>query len=448
MTRLAKRTSEFTERCSYRWRFRQPREQSVHVTRHHCIWQYPEGQRCASLMDVGFIEQKFPPSLDLARDLVNAYGWNATSYQILHTRMHHWFSGTHPAVVGYTRRYDVLVAAGAPVCQAESLAAICDQFEDFAARQGCRVCYVCAEERLRALVARSPRHAVIALGAQPVWNPQGWPNITRRRASLRAQLHRTRNKEVIVELMDAANAATDPELRSILREWLGGRLLPPLHFLVEPNVLEGVMADRRVLVARRHGKAVAFLVASPAKVRNGYLIELLARSSAAPNGSSELLVDAAMRLLAGEGCEYVTLGLVGLAHAADNEIRGNPAWLRALMYFARAHANRFYNFRGIERFRLKFAPDRWEPVYAISNERRFSPGTLYAVGAAFSGIPPWAAIAMGIAKAGHEELKRARRSIRRVLAPIPDHVNAWLVQTVCSTKTAIFGSPSAPSIDA
>ena len=114
-----------------------------------------------------------------------------------------------------------------------------------------------------------------------------------------------------------------------------------------------------------------------------------------PNGASELLIDAAMRRFASEGCDYVTLGLVALAHAADEEIRRNPAWLRILMYFARAHANRFYNFRGLERFRVKMAPERWETIYAISNEPRFSVRSLYAMGGAFSGIAPWAAIAIG-----------------------------------------------------
>jgi phosphatidylglycerol lysyltransferase len=154
-----------------------------------------------------------------------------------------------------------------------------------------------------------------------------------------------------------------------------------------------------------HGQAIAFLVASPVPARNGYLVELLARSPHAPNGTSELLIDAAMRQFLAEGRNYVTLGLVALAHSADREIRHNPWWLRVLMHFARAHANRFYNFRGLEQFRLKMWPDSWDPVFAISNERRLSLNTLYAVGGAFSGIAPWRAIAIGVAKAVRQEIR-------------------------------------------
>ncbi|HYZ84267.1 MAG TPA: DUF2156 domain-containing protein [Bryobacteraceae bacterium] len=345
--------------------------------------------------------------LELAREIVLEYGWNATSYQILNPGISLWFSKTQRAVIGYIRRNGVLLVAGAPVCEAKALEVVCEEFESYAEQQGQRVCYVCAEKRLLLVLAHSTDHAAVALGAQPAWNPHKWPEILQGRASLRAQLRRAVNKGVVVDTVSAERAVVDRELRDVLREWLSGRRLPPLHFLAEPNVIGGVLADRMMLVARQRGVPVAFLVASPARARGGYLVELLARSSSAPNGSGELLIDAAMRRFAEESCEYATLGLVALAHAADEEIRCNPGWLRPLMYFARAHANRFYNFRGLEQFRMKMSPERWETIYAISNERRFSPGTLYAIGSAFSGIPPWAAIGLGIAKAIREELRAA-----------------------------------------
>ena len=362
--------------------------------------------------EVSVYEKSPAATLESAREIVIAHGWNATSYQILNPGIRHWFSSNLPSVIGYTQRGRVLLVAGSPICDTDSLLKVCDEFEVFARGQGCRVCYVCAEERLRSLFAGSPNHATIALGSQPVWHPGAWPSVLRNRASLRAQLHRARNKGVTVESVEIQDAANNPELRRVLREWLDGRHLPPLHFLVEPNVLDGVLADRIILLARRDSVPVAFLVASPTRARNGYLVELLARSPAAPNGTSELLIDAAMRRFAEDSCEYATLGLVALAHAADGEIGRNPSWLRALIYFARAHANRFYNFRGLEHFRVKMVPERWEPVFAIANEPQFSPFTLYAMGAAFSGIAPWAAIALGIAKAAREEVRAVFRGQR------------------------------------
>ncbi len=239
-----------------------------------------------------------------------SYGWNATSCQILNAGIEHWFSSMRHAVVGYARRGSLLAVAGAPVCAPELLPDICAEFETYARGMGCRVCYVCAESRLHSLFAQSPNHAAVVLGAQPVWDPRTWPGVVQGRASLRAQLNRARNKGVVVEFVAPEAATTNPELRRVLREWLNARRLPPLHFLVEPDVLGGIVHDRVVLSATRNGKAVAFLVAFPIVAKDGYLVELLARSPSAPNGASELLIDAAMQRFAREDREYVTLGLV------------------------------------------------------------------------------------------------------------------------------------------
>jgi phosphatidylglycerol lysyltransferase len=343
-----------------------------------------------------------------ARELVMTYGWNTTAYQILNPGLHHWYASHELAVVAYTRRQNVLLVAGAPVCDAAALVAVMAEFEQHARLQGCRVCYVCAAERMRVAVAGRAEYSTIVIGAQPVWNPQRWARVIESRRSLRAQLARARNKGVMVEAIPCALGRDDPELDRVLDEWLRSRGLPPLHFLVEPRTFDGAVADRVLLVARRAGTAVAFLVASPVVARNGFLIEQVARSPRAPNGVSELLIDAAMRRFAEDGREYVTLGLVALSNQVGGANEINPWWLRLMMTFARAHANRFYNFRGLERFRLKMLPAHWETIYAISNESRFSLRTLYALGEAFSGISPWRALGLGVLRALSHELRRLR----------------------------------------
>jgi phosphatidylglycerol lysyltransferase len=348
-----------------------------------------------------------------ARELVMAHGRNATAYQILNPGISHWFDSRADAVVGYVGRGAWLLAAGEPVCAGENLAETAARFEAFARSRGRSVCYVCAAEPMRELLASSPEHSAIAMGAQPVWNPAEWHRIVRSRRSLRAQLSRSVNKGVRIETLapnDSGDGADKDEIRQTLLEWLQSRRLPPMHFLVEPEVLAGVVDDRILLVARREGRIVAFLVASPVTGRNGFLIEELARSPRAPNGTSELLIDAAMNRFAEAGCTYATMGLVALAQGSTS---GNPLWLRGLMHIARAHANRFYNFRGLERFRAKMHPGSWERLYAISNERRFSPQALYAVGGAFSGISPVRAIGIGVLKGAREEFKTLLRKLSR-----------------------------------
>ncbi|HET7563712.1 MAG TPA: DUF2156 domain-containing protein [Gemmatimonadaceae bacterium] len=335
-----------------------------------------------------------------ARELVLRYGWNATAYQILNPGIRYWFSTRGDAVVGFVTRHHVRVVAGAPVCAEDRLADVSAEFERDARAAGDRVCYFGAGARLEAVYARRVTHSMIALGAQPSWDPRRWPQMIATRASVRAQLNRARNKGVAVSRWPSERATRNPELQRCLAEWLQARPLPPLHFLVEPQTL-ALLFDREVFVAERQGAPVGFLVASPVPARNGWLIEQFVRGRRATNGTAELLIDTAMRTLAAQHATYVTLGLAPLSRHA-RPIPG-PLWLRVLLGWVRLHGRRFYNFEGLETFKAKFQPDEWEDILAIYSEPGFSPRALYAIAAAFSDRSPPSMLVRALWKAVRQE---------------------------------------------
>lgn len=347
---------------------------------------------------------------DRAREVVLRHGWNATAYQIVNPGISHWFSRRGDAVVGYVRSGRVLVVAGAPVCAAERVASVAVEFEAGARAAGDRVCYFGAGERLESVYQSDREHSIVGLGAQPSWDPGSWPGIVRRKASLRAQLNRSRNKGVAVSRWLSERAHGDPGLRRCLEEWLATRRLPTLHFLVEPETLDR-LDDRRVFVAEREGEPVAFLVASPVPARNGWLIEQIIRGDGAPNGTSELLIDAAMRSLAVAGADYVTLGLAPLSRHSSYDRVPNPLWLRATLRWIRAHGRRFYNFEGLDSFKSKFEPEAWEEITAISYGTSFPPASLYAIVAAFGGGSPLAFVIRAMWKAVDQELRWLRARV-------------------------------------
>jgi phosphatidylglycerol lysyltransferase len=340
-----------------------------------------------------------------ARALVLRYGWNSTCFQIVNPGIELWFSSGGDAVVGFVRRGGVRVVAGAPVCPHERLPAVLEEFEQ--CRQGC-VCYFGAEGRVRSLLGNRSDYSAVTLGAQPIWRPEEWVRAFDRDPSLRAQRNRALNKGVRVNEWTAMKAADHPELWRCLREWLSTRGLPPLHFLVEPATL-GNLEGRRVFVAERVGRPVGFVVLSPVPERRGWLTEQFVRGHDAPNGTVELALDTAIRAIAADGDEYVTMGIVPLSrrHAGfppADEMDANPAWLNVLLGWTRAHGRRFYDFDGLDTFKSKFHPDEWEAIYAISKEPRFSPRTLYAIAAAFSQGSPLLAVIRGLGRAVHQEL--------------------------------------------
>lgn len=348
------------------------------------------------------------PNIARARKLVLAHGWNSTSFQIINPGIELWFSAAGDAAVGYVASNRVRVVAGAPVCEKERLADVVAEFEADAKTAQAHVCYFAAESRLESIVSDSSDHTKFLIGAQPAWDPAHWANGVASHRSLRAQLNRARNKGVSVAEWPVDKAREHPELTQVLHDWLDSKGLPPLHFMVESDTLSRLQ-NRRVFVGERGGNVVGFVVLSPIGKRNGWLLEQFPHKPGAPNGTVELMIDTAMRTLAADGYEYATLGLSPLSTRAVVEPFDNPAWLRFLLGWLRKHGQRFYNFDGLDSFKAKLRPERWEPVFAVSNEPQVSFRTLYAIASAFSGSAPIRMLFGGVLRAAVTEARWLKR---------------------------------------
>jgi len=394
-----------------------------------------------------------------ARQLVVRHGWNSTSYQVLGAGLRHWFSPSGDALVGYAEHAGVRLVAGVPVTDEERLVAAARGFERQARADGFRVAYFAAEERFRTLT--TGRYAAAVVGFQPVWDVGLWRERFDGSVSLRAQRSRARNKGVVVEEVPLhgglvpSRAAED--LRACLRSWMAARSLAPLGYLTAADPLgllrEGTVAsdapgdrpsDRMLFVARLRGRVVAYLVASPVPARRGWMVEQVVRGADAPNGTTESLVDACARALAETGAARLTLGLAPLARrvgaesdedgaakrtaqaeaalaagtpmavAVAAELRDpTPTWLRWAFRWAYARGGWLYDFAGLEAFKAKFRPDRWEPVYLLSDERELSPRTMVAVAAAFTGGRPLRTAAAGIGRAAGRGRRRSGKRAQR-----------------------------------
>ncbi len=364
----------------------------------------PSGHR----FDHGVRDASTERDVPRARALALKYGWNAMAYQVVNEGMQHWFAADGDAVIGYVRTHGVCLVAGAPICDAERLADVLTEWERFLFAAGLKACYFGAAGRIFDALHHRKGYSTVVLGAQPVWHPARWPQILEQSASLRSQTHRARNKGVTVSEWTSERASADDRLRLCLEQWLRSRGLPTLHFLVEPHTLHD-LTGRRIFVAERGNDVVGFINASPIPARRGWLVEQFVRSARAPNGTIEALLDSMMRAVAADGAEYVTMGLVPLREGGTTPVNVNPAWLVAVLKLVRVHGRRFYNFGGLERFKTKFQPDAWEPIYAISAEPSFSIRTLYAIAAAFTVQSPLLAAGGGLVRAVTVELDRLRR---------------------------------------
>lgn len=283
--------------------------------------------------------------------LLRRHGFNTTSFQALEDGLAYWWHDDD-ACVAYAASRSAWVAAGAPIAAHERIELVARAFVDAARANGRRAVFFASQARLASL----EHFTSVQVGLQPVWDPRAWPQAVERSRSLREQLRRATAKGVVVRYAGAQELAepgshTRHAIERLVQRWLATRGMSPMSFLVrvEPFTF---LDERRVFVAERDGTIVAFLGAIPVYARDGWFVEDLVRDPQAPNGTMELLVDAAMRGAAAEGSTWVTLGLAPLAGDV-------PAWMSHIAWLSRP----LYDFAGLHAFKAKLAPSAWEPVY-------------------------------------------------------------------------------------
>ncbi|ACY13172.1 DUF2156 domain-containing protein [Haliangium ochraceum] len=291
-----------------------------------------------------------PPDAVVA--LLRRYGRETTSFQTLEPGLSYWLDPDGDACVAYADTGAAWVAVGAPLAEPARRDEVAARFLEAARAAGRRARFFGVEDGDFGGAAFTCQH----VGEQPCWDPRAWPEVLRKKRSLREQLRRARAKGVRVRRLAAAELSDrgNPirrELDALVAEWQGAREMAPMGFVVQ-IALDLLPEERRVFVAEFSGQVVAFLGAVPVYARGGWFFEDVLRRGGAPNGTVELLIDHAMRALAEDGCDYVTYGLAPLARTPSPVL----GWIRD-------HTRWLYHFDGLRAFKDKFQPAAWQPVY-------------------------------------------------------------------------------------
>jgi lysylphosphatidylglycerol synthetase-like protein (DUF2156 family) len=304
---------------------------------------------------------------------LKAHGRTATSFQLLESDFRFREDEQGEGLVAYVDTGAAWVAGGEPLADPAHLPAVASRFMAAARAAGKRVSFFATEGQL----AETPGIRRFLLGLQPVWRPADWAASLAEARSLRAQLRRARAHGVAVRAVSAAEVAPGTELRraldALIARWQAGRAMAEMGFLVRVEPFTAA-EERLVFVAERNGVPVALLSMAPVYGRDGWLFEDLLRDPHAPNGTTELLVDAGMRAIAARGAAWATLGLAPLAGPV-------APWLHRV----RRWATPFFNFRGLEAFKAKLRPAHWEAVWLVHPEGTSAVRSLADALAAFAG---------------------------------------------------------------
>jgi phosphatidylglycerol lysyltransferase len=283
------------------------------------------------------------------------FGTDAVSFQSLESGLAWWHDAPRPegtgAALAYRDTGRSWIAVGTPLVETAAVACAARRFAEAARAQRRRAVFFGVEQ-----IDAFTGFRRLALGLQSILLPERWPATLGAHRKLREQLRRARAKGVTVRLASAADVAPGTALRGeierLRREWLAARPMEPMGFLVAVEPFHAAHHHLYV-VAERRGRVVQVLSAVPAFASRGWLFEDMLRGPDAPNGTTELVLDLALRTIAGDAA-WATPGLTPLA--------GPIAWwLRA----ARTVTTPLYDFDGLRRFRARLSPARWIPVWLV-----------------------------------------------------------------------------------
>lgn len=345
--------------------------------------------------------------------LLKRHGEEATAFQVLESSYRYFFADDD-ACIAYVEVGAAWVAAGSPIAAPSARATALSAFLTAARAQRKRVHFFATEQPLPTLRA-------LAIGEQPVWDPQRWVSRLGRLRSLREQLRRARAKGVRVRALSSDELEAPAQrmrLTRVAERWLDSRTMAPMGFLVQVEPFR-FSSERRCFVAEVAGSLVGFAAVIPVPGRNGWFLEDLVRDPKAPNGTSELLVDAVMRWAASEGCNWLTLGLAPLS----GSVPGPLAKIREL-------CAPLYDFSGLRAYKAKLRPDSWQPIYLCS------PPNVSAFVALYDSLH---AFANGsFARFGLRTLLRGPKIMARVLAAL---LLPWTALLILAPSARWFGSP-------
>lgn len=304
---------------------------------------------------------------ELIIDLVRRWG-NATSDAVLDPSSQIFFSPKRDGLIAYRLESDCAVVFGDPVCAPEEQCSLAKAFYHFCLEQNWKIIFIAASEQFAKWAREHICKVLLRFGDESVMDPHDDP---RERTGTNASLVRRKSKQPIKEgaTINEYLSGSDPSLEAAIEEvgdlWLKNRKGPQVH-ISHVHLFDNRVGKRWFYVTLRD-EVVGVVVLNQLQAKQGWLLNHLMITPAAPNGTPELLVVTALETLAKEGCHYVTFGSVPARHLTEVDGFGIVYALMARLAFS--IANRILNLEGRRTFWEKFHPQNKGTYLLFSHAR-------------------------------------------------------------------------------
>ena len=303
-------------------------------------------------------------------DAFDRHGASPLSFLLHYAAPWRAFVAEGGAVVPYLEAPRAAVVWSDPLCVPADAGAALAGFAAAMRAERRGVCAIAVSEET-ARAALGAGFSAFKIGEQPRFDLATWRQPRGNRGKkLRWALNHARAACVEIEEYRPAagrDERLDTDIAAVVAGWRAGLDRPePQSFMrTEPFAAVG---RKRLFVARRHGRAEAFLSCASLPAANAWYLEDVVRIPEAVNGATELLVVAALRRFAEEGAASASFALAPMRRV-DRQLDRRSAWLGRILSVAIRGFDRRYGFRAIARYEERFEPSEWVPRYIL-----FRPG--------------------------------------------------------------------------
>ena len=310
--------------------------------------------------------------------LLREYGASSIAWFALDDDVDYFFSRNERAVIAYRFESDTLLAIGDPVGPAEELGPLLAEFAEFCRRHDWPFAFFQARPELLR-VYESLGWRALHIGEDPVL----WTNRFTLEGGAVSQVRRSVRKAEAAGLTVVSSLpGEDPfepgagppgfaeDLRAVSDDWLHGRHGGERGFCMGRFDVQR-LKDTWLLAAWNPAaeRVEAFTTWVPVPARLGWALDLSRRRHDAVPGSMDLLVVRAVQSARERGDALLSLSLSALAMVEgerhhDAEPAADTASSERSREFLMRHLARFYDFKGLFRWKRRFDPS-FEDRYLV-----------------------------------------------------------------------------------
>jgi phosphatidylglycerol lysyltransferase len=315
-----------------------------------------------------------------AHAIVEAHGRSSLAWFALLEDKHYFFS-SGGSVVAFVVKGRVALTLGDPIGPVDDAAAAISEFQARCRRHDWQPAFF---QVLPDYVEhyRAAAFTVAAIGHEAIVGVHTFDLAGKTTKTIRTSVHRLTREGYNAEVLSPPvpqNVLT--ELREISDEWLA-----TMHGAEKRFSLgwfdDDYIRDAPVMVVRAAGGAItAFANIVTEYQLNEVTVDLMRHRSDAESGTMDFLFVKLIEWAKGEGYDTFNLGLSPLAGVGEQA--GDPMAERAF-HFVYENISRFYDFKGLHRFKSKFRPT-WSPRYVVYPGTLSLPAVLQAIVRAQSG---------------------------------------------------------------